>query len=91
MMPRVWPCSDAGRAAMVNVALSPGEAVVGYGLERGLGVHVGDHLRLSINGRRLPLRIVGRYAEGEDTGERAMITLADLRRVEPGADRYPWR
>jgi putative ABC transport system permease protein len=63
-----------------------GEVVVGYGLERSLGVHVGDRLPLRINGRPLPLRVVGRYAEGEDTGERAMITLADLRRVEPGAD-----
>ena len=64
----------------------PGEAVVGYGLERRLGVHIGDRLPLRINGRRLSLRVVGRYAEGEDTGERAMITLTDLRRVEPGAD-----
>jgi putative ABC transport system permease protein len=40
----------------------PGEAVVGYGLERRLGLHVGDRLALTINGRRLRLRVVGRYA-----------------------------
>ena len=64
----------------------PGQAVVGYALQEQLGRGVGDRIELDIAGRRLDLRIVGRFATGEDEGERAMITLDDLRRVEPGAD-----
>lgn len=65
---------------------APDEAVVGYGLERSLGLDLGDRLALRVGGRPLDVRVVGRYAEIEDTGRRAMITLAGLRRVEPGAD-----
>jgi putative ABC transport system permease protein len=68
-----------------RMATGPGEAVIAYGLERRLGLHVGDRLPLALSGGRLNLRIVGRYTDGEDEGERAMITLADLRRLEPGA------
>jgi putative ABC transport system permease protein len=64
----------------------PGDAVIGYGLQDRLGVEVGDRLPLTLAGKRLDLRIVGRYAETEDSGERAMITLAALRRVEPAAE-----
>jgi putative ABC transport system permease protein len=64
----------------------PGEAVVGYGLEDRLGIGVGDRLAMGVGGARLDVRVVGGYAEGEDEGRRAMITLSDLRRVEPGAD-----
>ena len=64
----------------------PGDAVIGYGLQERLGVGVGDRLPLSVAGKRLELRVVGRYAESEDTGERAMITLPALRRVEPAAE-----
>jgi putative ABC transport system permease protein len=63
----------------------PQEAVIGYGLQERLGLGVGDRLPLRIAGKPLDLRIVGRYAESEDTGERAMIPLAGLRRIEPGA------
>jgi putative ABC transport system permease protein len=61
------------------------EAVIGYGLQERLGIGVGDRLALRIAGKALDLRIVGRYAESEDSGERAMITLAGLRGIEPGA------
>jgi len=64
----------------------PGGVVIGYALQDQLGRSVGDRIELDVAGRRLDLRIVGRYATGEDEGERAMITLADLRRVEPDAD-----
>ena len=64
----------------------PGEAVVGFALQDQLGRGVGDRIQMEVAGSRLDLRIVGRFATGEDEGERAMITLDDLRRVEPGAD-----
>ena len=60
--------------------------MVGYGLQDRLGIEVGDRLPLTVDGRRLDLRIVGRYAEGEDSGERAMITRAALLGVEPQAE-----
>ena len=63
----------------------PRDAVIGYGLQDRLGVDVGDRLPLEVAGRRLDVRVVGRYAESEDSGERAMITRAGLRRVEPRA------
>ena len=47
---------------------------------------VGDRLPLELGGRRLDVRIVGRYLDLEDTGELAMITLAGLRKVEPQAE-----
>ncbi len=61
------------------------EAVAGYGLLRLLHLEVGDPLPLEVGGRRLDLRIVGRYQETEDSGEIAQITLAGLRTVEPAA------
>jgi putative ABC transport system permease protein len=64
----------------------PGEIVIGYGLQDRLGIEVGDRLPVTVGGRRLGLRVVGRYAEVEDSGERAMIGLADLRSVEPGVE-----
>jgi putative ABC transport system permease protein len=65
---------------------SPGEIVIGYGLQERLGVGVGERLRLVVSDRPLDVRVVGRYAESEDSGERAMIGFSDLRRVEPNAD-----
>lgn len=64
----------------------PGEIVAGYGLLERLGLHVGERAALRVGGRPLDVRIVGRYAEFEDSGERGIITFADLRRLEPGAD-----
>ena len=63
----------------------PGEIVIGYGLQERLGVGVGDRLRVVVSERPLEVTVVGRYAEAEDSGERAMITFADLRRAEPDA------
>jgi putative ABC transport system permease protein len=62
-----------------------GEVVAGYGLLELLGLEVGDRMPLEVSGRRLDLRIVGRYQETEDSGEIAQITLAGLRRAERGA------
>ncbi|MGZ4740299.1 MAG: ABC transporter permease [Ilumatobacteraceae bacterium] len=64
----------------------PGEVIAGYGLLRALGLAVGDTMPLDVSGGRLVLRIVGWYAESEDSGRIAEITLDDLRRVEPNAD-----
>jgi putative ABC transport system permease protein len=63
----------------------PGEVVIGYGLQQRLGLRVGERLRLRVGERPLDLRIVGRYAESQDSGERAMIAFGDLRRAEPAA------
>ena len=68
-----------------RMAATPGEAIAGYGLLELLGLSVGDRLPLELGGRRLNLEIVGRYQDTEDSGEVAQITLAGLRRVEPGA------
>ena len=62
------------------------EAVIGYGLQDRLGVEVGDRLPLTVDGRRLELRVVGRYAEVEDSGERAMFTRSALLGVAPQAE-----
>jgi len=63
----------------------PGETIVGYGLLQRLHLRVGGPLRLRVGGRELTLRVVGWYAESEDTGLIAQVTLATLRRVEPDA------
>ena len=44
------------------------DAVIGYGLQDRLGVGVGDTPRLEVGSGRLDVRIVGRYAESEDSG-----------------------
>ncbi|MGZ4723118.1 MAG: ABC transporter permease, partial [Ilumatobacteraceae bacterium] len=64
----------------------PGEVIAGYRLLRALNLAVGDTMPLDVSGGRLVLRIVGWYAESEDSGRIAEITLDDLRRVEPNAD-----
>ncbi|MGE5636249.1 MAG: FtsX-like permease family protein [Nocardioidaceae bacterium] len=64
----------------------PDETMIGYGLQERLGLGVGDTMPLAFGERTVDMRIVGRYAETDDDGERAIITLAGLRRVEPGAD-----
>jgi putative ABC transport system permease protein len=64
----------------------PGEAILGYGLLKKLGLEVGDRLPLEVSGGTLDLRVVGRYSESEDSGQIAQISLADLRQVEPDAD-----
>ena len=46
-----------------------GEAMAGYGLLQRLGKHVGDSVTVEIEDRKVPLTIVGRYAETEDSGE----------------------
>jgi putative ABC transport system permease protein len=65
---------------------APGEAIVGYGLLKELGLEVGDRLPLDISGKRLDLLLVGWYSEMEDSGRIAQITLDALRSVEPNAD-----
>jgi putative ABC transport system permease protein len=50
-----------------------GEAMAGYWLLQRLGKHVGDTVTLDIEGQMVPLTIVGRYAESEDSGEVLMF------------------
>ncbi|MBK9179059.1 MAG: ABC transporter permease [Acidimicrobiales bacterium] len=64
---------------------APDEAIVGYGLLERLGLEVGDPLPLEVGGTTLDLTVVGWYAETEDSGEIAQITLDALRLAEPGA------
>ena len=65
----------------------PGEAVAGWGWLDRFGLSVGDHVRVRADGRPLDFTIVGRYREGEDTGEVLRFSLADLQSVLP--DRGP--
>jgi putative ABC transport system permease protein len=62
-----------------------GEAVAGWGFLNRFGLEVGDEVTVQVNGRPIPLRIVGWYRESEDTGEILRFPLADLRRVRPEA------
>lgn len=64
---------------------APGEAVVGYGLLRRLGLRVGDDLPMTIGGQPITLSIVGWYSVSEDSGEIVQFSLGDLRAIEPGA------
>lgn len=63
---------------------APGEATVGYGLLRRLGLNVGDRLDVSIDGKPASFTISGWYSISEDSGEVLQIGLDDLRRIEPG-------
>src|SRR5262249_22619359 len=65
---------DEGR--MVS---APGEAVAGWGLMDTLGLRIGDDLRLTVDGRPLTLRLVGRYRVTGDHGRRLITTLETLR------------
>lgn len=79
--------ADAGYVVREGRMLrSADETVVGYGLLERLDLAVGDTVSLDVAGGRLDLEVVGWYAEAEDTGLIAQITLDALRRVEPGAD-----
>jgi putative ABC transport system permease protein len=69
-----------------RMARRPGEAIAGYGLLKLLDLEVGDRIPLELSGGQLDLRIVGRYAEIDDSGEIVQITLPDLRKVEPEAE-----
>ena len=62
-----------------------GEATVGYGLLRRLGLHVGDRMDVVIDGHPASFTVVGWYAVSEDSGEILQISLADLRQLEPDA------
>lgn len=65
---------------------APGEALVGQGLLDRFGLKVGDELHLTMNGKPLDLRIVGRYVEMENMGQMAMYSLETLRQVDPQAE-----
>lgn len=66
---------------------APGEAIVGQGLLDWLDLKVGDELRLTMNGKPLDLRIVGRYVEMSNMGRMAMYSLeTHLRQVDPQAE-----
>ncbi len=69
-----------------HMIAQPNEAILGYGLLRDLGLHVGDRFTLDVSGGQLELRVAGWYGESEDSGKIAQITLDALRRVEPDAD-----
>ena len=60
-----------------------GEAMAGYGLLQRLGKHVGDSVTVEIENRKIPLTIVGRYAETEDSGEVLLTRWESLANVFP--------
>jgi putative ABC transport system permease protein len=68
-----------------------GEALAGYGLLERLGKQVGDTVDLDIEGRRLPLTIVGRYGETDDSGEVLQIRWETLEPFFPGAQPETYR
>ena len=62
-----------------------GEAIAGYGLLERLGRSVGDTVTVEVDGVMLPVRIVGRYSEVEDTGEVLQFRWESLLGVVPDA------
>jgi putative ABC transport system permease protein len=62
-----------------------GEAMAGYGLLERLGRHVGDTVTLDLEGHMVPLTIVGRYAETEDSGEVLMFRWESVAALFPDA------
>jgi putative ABC transport system permease protein len=50
-----------------------GEAMGGYGLLERLGKHVGDTVTVDVEGTQIPVIVVGRYAETEDSGEVLLV------------------
>jgi putative ABC transport system permease protein len=63
----------------------PTDVLVGYGLLRHYGLHVGDRITMTVGGVPLPFNVVGWYSETEDSGEIAQITIDALHRAEPSA------
>ena len=55
-----------------------GEAMAGYGLLERLGRRVGDAVTVEVEGIDVPVTIVGRYAETEDSGVVLMIRWETL-------------
>ncbi len=60
-----------------------GEAIAGYGLLQRLDRQVGDTVNVEIEDATVPVRIVGRYSETEDTGEVLLL------RAETLTSRFP--
>ncbi len=70
-----------GRAMSVS-----GEAIAGYGLLHRLGRRVGDTVNVEIENVSVPVRIVGRYGETEDSGEVLLFRAETLATAFPQAE-----
>jgi len=63
---------------------APGQTVVGYGLIKRFGLHMGDRVNLTVDGVGLPLTVVGWYSDAEDSGQIALVTMTELQRADAG-------
>jgi putative ABC transport system permease protein len=71
--------------------VAAGEGLAGYGLLQLLGREVGDTVTVEIEDVELPILIVGRYSETEDTGEVLLFRWESLQAAFPDADPSVYR
>ncbi|WP_028067232.1 ABC transporter permease [Solirubrobacter soli] len=73
----------------------PGEAIAGRGFLDKLGLHVGDRVTVTVEGRPVRLTLVGRHVEPDNHGEVVIFPAATLTKpptgdviadLEPGTD-----
>lgn len=61
----------------------PGEAVAGWGLFNALHLQVGDTLDVTVNGRTIPVTLVGQFLEDDNDGEVLMLSMETARQLLP--------
>lgn len=65
--------------------VAAGEGLAGYGLLQRLGRQVGDMVTVEIDDVEIPIRIVGRYSETEDSGEVLLFRWESVQAAFPDA------
>jgi putative ABC transport system permease protein len=71
--------------------VAAGEGLAGFGLLQRLGREVGDTVTVEIEDVELPIHIVGRYSETEDSGEVLLFRWESLQAAFPDADPSVYR
>jgi putative ABC transport system permease protein len=68
-----------------------GEAMAGFGLLERLGKEVGDTVLVEVDDQTLPLTLVARYGETEDSGEVLLLRWESIEPLFPGAQPDTYR
>jgi putative ABC transport system permease protein len=73
-----------------RAARAPGEVTLGRGALDALGVKVGQTVALTLDGKPVELRVVGRHVEPDDDGRGAVTSLSSLPAGSAALDEPYW-